>query len=163
MKQKKIMGAVQKQPAKQHSQSSPIWVKMGWIGCANQQVTSKQPPMIFFIFSGYFFCMTSLRTHKPEMPEHFCHLIIQLQVVCSARSKRESRARAQRRRPRWCCCLCCSYSAEVRMISKQPRSDYHRLDQGFASWEPSGASFNSQCRICKISEQVTLVFYQIEP
>ena len=32
--EKKILGAVKKLPAKQHSQSSPIWVKMGWIGCA---------------------------------------------------------------------------------------------------------------------------------
>ena len=26
--------------------------------------------------------MISLRTHKPEIPTHFCHLIFQLQVVC---------------------------------------------------------------------------------
>ena len=53
LQQKKILGAVQKLPAKQHSQSSPIWVKM-----------------------------ISLRTHKPEMPAHFFHLIFQLWVVC---------------------------------------------------------------------------------
>ena len=35
-------------------------------------------PMIFFIFSGYFFWMISLRTYKPEIPAHFCHLIFQL-------------------------------------------------------------------------------------
>ena len=28
--------------------------------------------------------MVSLRTHKPEMPAHFCHLIFQLYVVCLA-------------------------------------------------------------------------------
>ena len=39
-------------------------------------------PTIFFIFSGYFFWKISLRTHKPEMPAHFCHLIFQLWVVC---------------------------------------------------------------------------------
>ena len=38
-------------------------------------------PTIFFIFSGYFLCRISLRTHKPEMPAHFCHLIFQLQIV----------------------------------------------------------------------------------
>ena len=30
----KIVGAVWELPAKQHSQSSQIWVEMGWIGCA---------------------------------------------------------------------------------------------------------------------------------
>jgi hypothetical protein len=34
LKEKKIVGAFLKLPAKKHSQSSPIWVKMGWIGCA---------------------------------------------------------------------------------------------------------------------------------
>ena len=28
--------------------------------------------------------MISLRTHKPEMPGHFCHLIYQLEVVCKS-------------------------------------------------------------------------------
>ena len=41
-------------------------------------------PTIFFILSGYFLRMISLRTHKPEMPVHFCHLIFQLQVVCQS-------------------------------------------------------------------------------
>ena len=31
---KKILGAVQKLPGKQHGQFRPIWVKNGWIGCA---------------------------------------------------------------------------------------------------------------------------------
>ena len=31
---KKIVGAVWELPAKYHSQASPIWVEMGWIGCA---------------------------------------------------------------------------------------------------------------------------------
>ena len=31
---KKIMGAVWQLPAKQHSQSSPFPLKLGWIGCA---------------------------------------------------------------------------------------------------------------------------------
>ena len=34
LKRKNILGAVSKLPAKKHSQSSPIWVKIGWIGCA---------------------------------------------------------------------------------------------------------------------------------
>ena len=34
---KKIMGAVRELPAKKHSQSSPIWVEMGWIGCAKEK------------------------------------------------------------------------------------------------------------------------------
>ena len=32
---KKIVGAVWELPAKQHSQSSPFPLKLGWIGCAN--------------------------------------------------------------------------------------------------------------------------------
>ena len=51
---KKIVGAVWKLPAKQHRQSSPIWVKMGWIGCAIQQVTSKRLPQFFHIFRIFF-------------------------------------------------------------------------------------------------------------
>ena len=31
---KKIVGAVWELPAKQHSQSSPFPLKLGWIGCA---------------------------------------------------------------------------------------------------------------------------------
>ena len=52
-------------------------------------------------------------------------------------------------------------SAELRMITKQPRSDYHRLDQGFASWEPSGASFNPQCSIfCNIWEYFCVITFE---
>ena len=41
---KKIVGAVWKLPARQHSQSSPFPLKLGRIGCAIQQVTSKRHP-----------------------------------------------------------------------------------------------------------------------
>ena len=41
---KKIVGAVWELPTKQHSQFSPIRVKMGWIGCVIQQVTPKRHP-----------------------------------------------------------------------------------------------------------------------
>ena len=85
-KQKKIMRAVQKLPAKQHSQSSPIWVKMGWIVYAIYLAGNFQTaPNILFISSGQIFSMISSRTHKPEMPANFCHLIFQLQAVCIRR------------------------------------------------------------------------------
>ena len=35
-------------------------------------------PTIFFRSSAYIFFMISLRSHKPEMPANFCHLIFQL-------------------------------------------------------------------------------------
>ena len=75
------MGAIQKLPANQHSQSSLIWVKMGQIDCAIHQVTSTRSHDFFHIFK-IFSLIISIRTHKPEMPAHFCHLIFQLQVVC---------------------------------------------------------------------------------
>ena len=78
LKQKKILGAVQKLSAKQHSQFSP---KLGWIGCAIQQATSKWLPGFFFCFNIliiiYFLNMKLLRL----MAAHFCHLMFHLQVV----------------------------------------------------------------------------------
>ena len=54
-------------PAKQHSQSSPIWVKIGWIGCAIQQATSKRLPGFVFrfniLFFIYFFKYKTIETH----------------------------------------------------------------------------------------------------
>ena len=43
-----ILGAVQDLPANQHSQSSPLGVKLGWIGCAVQLVDPKQPLKLSF-------------------------------------------------------------------------------------------------------------------
>ena len=63
---KKIMGAVWKLPAKQHSQSSPFSPKLGWIGCAIQQATSKQLPGFFFInilIFIYLFKYKTIETH----------------------------------------------------------------------------------------------------
>ena len=51
---KKILGAVWKLPAKYHSQSSPFSPKLGWIGCAIQQVTSKRLPQFFSYFQDIF-------------------------------------------------------------------------------------------------------------
>ena len=34
-REEKILGAVQNLPANQHSQSGPIPLKKGWIGCAD--------------------------------------------------------------------------------------------------------------------------------
>ena len=54
-------------PAKKHSQSSPILVEMGWIGCAIWQATSKQLPGFFFLFNIlifiYFFKYETIETH----------------------------------------------------------------------------------------------------
>ena len=49
------MGAVWELPAKQHSQSSSFQLKVGWIGCAIQQVTSNGTHDFFQIFRIYFF------------------------------------------------------------------------------------------------------------
>ena len=75
------MGAVQKLPAKQHSQSSPIWVKIGWIGCAVQHATSKWLTGFFCFNISFLFFLLSMKSLRPK-PAHFCHLIFQLQVVC---------------------------------------------------------------------------------
>ena len=42
-------------PTKQHSQSSPILVEMGWIGCAIYQATSKWLPGFWFRFNIFIF------------------------------------------------------------------------------------------------------------
>ena len=76
LKRKKILGAVQKLPAKQHSQSSPIWVKMGWIGCAIQQVTSKPLPQFFLIFSGYIFLNDFIKNPQTRYARAFLPLNI---------------------------------------------------------------------------------------
>ena len=82
-KQKKILRAVQKLPAKQHSQSSPIWVKMGWIACATiQQVTSKRLPQFFFSYFQDFFLNDFIKNPQTRNGHAFFHLIFQLQVVC---------------------------------------------------------------------------------
>ena len=64
---KKIVGAVWKLPAKQHSQSSPFSPKLGWIGCAIQQATSKRLPGFFFRFNIlifiYFLKYKTIETH----------------------------------------------------------------------------------------------------
>ena len=52
---KKIVGAFQKLPARQHSQSSPFPPKLGWIGCAIQQANPKRLPGFFFLFYIMFF------------------------------------------------------------------------------------------------------------
>ena len=62
-----ILGAVQKLPAKQHSQSSQFSPKVGWIGCAIQQATSKRLPGFFFRFNIlifiYIFEYKTIETH----------------------------------------------------------------------------------------------------
>ena len=52
---KKILGAVQDLPGKQHSQSSPICLEIGWIGCAIQQANPKRLPGSFFLVNTIFF------------------------------------------------------------------------------------------------------------
>ena len=39
---------------------------------------SQTAPKIFFKLSAYFFKIISLRTHKPQSPSHFWHIIFQL-------------------------------------------------------------------------------------
>ena len=76
------MGALQKLPAKQQSQSSPIWVKMGWIGCAIQQVTAKGLPGFRFRFNIliliYFFKYKTISTFAPTF---WTHIISELDGV----------------------------------------------------------------------------------
>ena len=64
LKVKEILGAVLKLPAKYHSQSSPIWVKMGQIGCAIQQVTSIRLLRFFSYFQDIFFLNDFIK--KPQ-------------------------------------------------------------------------------------------------
>ena len=49
-REKKIPGAILDLPANQHSQSSPILLKYGWIGCADLLVDPKRPPGYFLSF-----------------------------------------------------------------------------------------------------------------
>ena len=69
LRQKKILGAVQMLPAKQHSQPSPTYVKIGWISCAIKQATSKQLTGFFFrlkfntLILIYFFKYKTIETH----------------------------------------------------------------------------------------------------
>ena len=58
------------------AQKHQIWVKIGWIGCANK--TSKRLPGFFFRFNILNFIY--FLTIKPLRPKHahFCHLIFQL-------------------------------------------------------------------------------------
>ena len=53
-------------PAKQPNLGSPIWMKMGWIGCAIQQATSKRLPGFLFCFNVsiiiYFFEYETIET-----------------------------------------------------------------------------------------------------
>ena len=59
-----------------------LWCK--WAGLA--VLFSRQLPNsshdFFQTFSICFFLIISLRTHKPQLPSHFWHIISQLQVVC---------------------------------------------------------------------------------
>ena len=57
-----------------------IWLDWPCYFAGNSQAT----PMIFFKHSVYIFLTISLRTHKPQSPSHFWHIISQLQVVCKA-------------------------------------------------------------------------------
>ena len=78
------MGAVLELSAKQHSQSSPIWVEMGWIGFDIQQVhtvstthsryVSNGSHDLFLYFQHFFF-------HKTLLPSHFLHMLFYLQLV----------------------------------------------------------------------------------
>ena len=79
-RKRKSLDAVQKLPTKQQRQSSPIWVKMGWIGCAIQQATSKGLPGFFFRFDILFFIFLNIKPLRP-MRAHFCPLIFQPQVL----------------------------------------------------------------------------------
>ena len=76
LKRKKILGAVQKLPAKQHSQFSPIWVKMGWIGCAIQQVTAKRLPQFFSYFQEIFFLNDFIKNPQTRNARAFLPLNI---------------------------------------------------------------------------------------
>ena len=63
----KILGAFWELPAKQHCQSSPFSPKVGCIGCAIQQATSKGLPGFFFRFNIliliHFFKYKTIETH----------------------------------------------------------------------------------------------------
>ena len=63
---KKNMEAVWKLPSKQHSISSPFSPKLGWIGSAIQQATSKHLPGLFFFNTLIFielFIYKTIETH----------------------------------------------------------------------------------------------------
>ena len=68
-RKKKILGAVQKLPGKQHSQSSQFSPRLGWIGCDIQQATYKGSQNFFFRFNIliliYFFKYKTIETHAP--------------------------------------------------------------------------------------------------
>ena len=82
LKQKKNLGALQKLPVKQHSQSSPFPLKLGWFGCAIQQVTSKGLPGFLFCFNIliliYFFKHETISTFAPTF---WTHIISELDGV----------------------------------------------------------------------------------
>ena len=82
LKQKKILGALQKLPAKQHSQSSPFPLKLGWFGCALQQVTSKGLPGILFRFSILIFIYFLNMKPYPLLPPYFGRILFLSQMVC---------------------------------------------------------------------------------
>ena len=65
-REKKILGAVQDLTAKQHSQSSPIWVEIPRLDCKCYLASFFQTaPMNFFIFSAHIF-------FKIYLTKHFC-------------------------------------------------------------------------------------------
>ena len=75
------MGAFWELPAK--SRANPAKFGWKWAGLAMLfSLQLENGSYDFFHIFRIFFCMISLRTHKPEMPAHFCHLIFQLWVVC---------------------------------------------------------------------------------
>ena len=78
LKRKKILGAIQDLPAKQHSQSSPILVEMGWIGCAIQQATSKWLPQSFTYFQHFFY--SNKGSNKTLLPTKFQDLFLMVYV-----------------------------------------------------------------------------------
>ena len=73
---KKIVGAIWKLPAKQHSQSSPFPLKLGWNGSAIQQATSKRHPQFFFKYSGYGFLIISFKNPQTTIALIFLTHII---------------------------------------------------------------------------------------
>ena len=79
------MGAVWELPAKQHSQSSPFSLKLGWIGCAIQQVTPKRLPRFLKIFRIYFFNNFSKNPQTTIALTFLTHIISGIGGVCKKR------------------------------------------------------------------------------
>ena len=70
--EKKILGAIQDLLAKQHSQYSPIWVEMGWIGCAIQQATSKWlPGFYFFLILQFSIIFFNMKPYQQKLTKSF--------------------------------------------------------------------------------------------